>query len=163
MICSELDYEQSPYFLRDSRTSETLARVKITPREKHVSLFSRGVIFVRSTIPEEKWGLPVVQQRARVSLREYSASLRSWQNCSWAYESFRGEARGKIPQSICTPLATRYQTRHRSFSAKTLLSQANTVRKNASFHRLVYSWAPGVQQPANSRRISGGRFSPSEE
>ena len=35
-----------------------LARVKITPREKGVSLFSRGVIFTRarSTIPEDKWG-----------------------------------------------------------------------------------------------------------
>ena len=29
-----LDYEYSPIFLRDSRESETLARVKITPREK---------------------------------------------------------------------------------------------------------------------------------
>ena len=63
------------FFLRDSRASETRARVKITPREKrwhaagreknegrHVSPFlawddfharSR---FARSTIPEEKWG-----------------------------------------------------------------------------------------------------------
>ena len=29
-----LDYEQSPFSLRDSRASETRARVKITPREK---------------------------------------------------------------------------------------------------------------------------------
>ena len=30
----DLDYEQSPFFLRDSRTSETRARVKVTPHEK---------------------------------------------------------------------------------------------------------------------------------
>ena len=29
-----IDYQQSPFFLRDSRASETRARVKITPREK---------------------------------------------------------------------------------------------------------------------------------
>ena len=29
-----LDYEYSPVFLRDSKASETRARVKITPREK---------------------------------------------------------------------------------------------------------------------------------
>ena len=35
-----VDYEQSPSFLRDSRASETRARVKITPREKrrHLSI-----------------------------------------------------------------------------------------------------------------------------
>ena len=48
-----------PCFLRDSRASETRARVKITPREKGDT---RGVIFharsrfVRFTIPEENWG-----------------------------------------------------------------------------------------------------------
>ena len=43
-----------------------LARVKITPREKGVSLFSRGVIFTRarSTISEDKWGT-------------------TWSLCSW--------------------------------------------------------------------------------
>ena len=29
-----LDYEQSPFFLRDSRASETRGHVKIIPREK---------------------------------------------------------------------------------------------------------------------------------
>ena len=61
-----------PFFLRDSRASETRARVKITPREKRrhlIFLSSRRVSpflawddfharsrFARSTIPEEKWG-----------------------------------------------------------------------------------------------------------
>ena len=56
-----------PFVLRDSRGSETRARVKITPREKGETrwgaacrLFSRGVIFTRSrfapsTIREDKW------------------------------------------------------------------------------------------------------------
>ena len=39
----------APFFLRESRASETRARVKITPREKRLHaacrLFSRGVIF----------------------------------------------------------------------------------------------------------------------
>ena len=56
-----------PHFSsRDSRASETRARVKITPREKrrHAAcrLFSRGVIFTRARVSlallslEEKWG-----------------------------------------------------------------------------------------------------------
>ena len=99
-------------------------------------------------------------QRARVSLRGYSASLRCWRNCSLAWESFGGEAalsvvcctavfsvvtqrssqwggalrddtkngcvadyaerrrREKILQSVSSP----FSTRHRSSSAKTLLS-----------------------------------------
>ena len=49
-----------PFFLRDSRASETRARVKITPREKrrHAAgteknacrLFSRGAIFTRARV-----------------------------------------------------------------------------------------------------------------
>ena len=42
-----------PFFLRDSRASETRARVKITPREKRrhaCRLFSRGVIFTRARV-----------------------------------------------------------------------------------------------------------------
>ena len=43
-----------PFFLRDSRASETRARVKITPREKsrHAAcrLFSIGVIFTRARV-----------------------------------------------------------------------------------------------------------------
>ena len=48
-----------PFFLRDSRTNETRARVKITPR---VSPFSRGVIFTCSRVSlvllslRKKWG-----------------------------------------------------------------------------------------------------------
>ena len=38
-----LDYEYCPFFLRDGRTSETQARVKITPREK-------GVFFTRARV-----------------------------------------------------------------------------------------------------------------
>ena len=47
-----VDYEYSPFFLRDSRVRETRARVKITSREKRHGR-SR---FARLTIPEEKWG-----------------------------------------------------------------------------------------------------------
>ena len=67
---SELDYEQSSFFLRDSNESERRVLVKIAPREKgdnvslssRVSPFSRGMIFTsaRSTKSEEKWGLLVV-------------------------------------------------------------------------------------------------------
>ena len=50
-----------PFFLRDSRASETWARVKITPREKRRHAAGREKNhacsrFARSTIPEEKWG-----------------------------------------------------------------------------------------------------------
>ena len=63
-----------PFFLRDSRESETRARVKITPREKKRQAagreknarrvspflawgdFHARSRFARSTIPEEKWG-----------------------------------------------------------------------------------------------------------
>ena len=59
-----LDYEQSPFFVSDSRASETRARVKITPREKgetRLGESSRARLrFARSTIPEGKWGLLVV-------------------------------------------------------------------------------------------------------
>ena len=66
---------QSPFFLRDSRASETRARVKITPREKGETLISLSPLrltflawddfharsrFACFTIPEEKWGLLVV-------------------------------------------------------------------------------------------------------
>ena len=34
-----LDYKKSPFFLRDSKASETRARVKITPREKGETRF----------------------------------------------------------------------------------------------------------------------------
>ena len=65
-VVLQLDYEQSPFFLRDSRASETRARVKITPREKGESLspprlaflalrdFHARSRFAGSTIPEEK-------------------------------------------------------------------------------------------------------------
>ena len=43
------DYEQSPFFLRDSRPSERRARVKITPREKGETR-RRGVIFTRARL-----------------------------------------------------------------------------------------------------------------
>ena len=59
-VNSAIDYEQSPFFLRDSRASKTRARVKITPREKGEEWFSRALAFPRSTIPREKWGLLVV-------------------------------------------------------------------------------------------------------
>ena len=65
-IVVTLDYEWSPFFLRDSRASETRARVKITPREKGGKGgflawgdFHARSRFARSTIPEEKWGLLV--------------------------------------------------------------------------------------------------------
>ena len=48
-----------PHFSsRDSRASETRARVKITPREKRLARgdFHARSRFGRSTIPEEKWG-----------------------------------------------------------------------------------------------------------
>ena len=49
-----------PFFLRDSRASETWARVKITPRRVSPFLawgdFHARSRFARSTIPEEKWG-----------------------------------------------------------------------------------------------------------
>ena len=76
---TKLDYEWSPFFLRDSRASEARARVKITPREKgetrrgerknevtlsppRLAFLARGNFHARSrfacaTIPEEKWGL----------------------------------------------------------------------------------------------------------
>ena len=40
----ELDYEKSPFFLRDSTATETRARVKIN------SPFSRGLIFTRARV-----------------------------------------------------------------------------------------------------------------
>ena len=62
-----------PFVLRDSRGSETRARVKITPREKGETrwgaacrLFSRGVIFTRARVSlpllsvRTNGGLPVV-------------------------------------------------------------------------------------------------------
>ena len=67
--CLSLDYEQSPFFLRDSRATETRARQKITPHEfspRRVSPFlAWGDFHARSrfacsTIPEENWGLLVV-------------------------------------------------------------------------------------------------------
>ena len=49
-----------PFFLRDSRASETRARVKITPRRVSPFLawgdFHARSRFARSTVPEEKWG-----------------------------------------------------------------------------------------------------------
>ena len=61
-VSRDLDYEWSPFFFRDSRASETRARVKITPREKRLAWgdFHARSRFARSTIPEEKWGLLVV-------------------------------------------------------------------------------------------------------
>ena len=61
-VSRDLDYEWSPFFFRDSRASETRARVKITPREKRLAWgdFHARSLFARSTIPEEKWGLLVV-------------------------------------------------------------------------------------------------------
>ena len=53
-VCRTTDYEWSPLFLRDSRVSETRARVKITPRETRdvvillsltASLLSRMALF----------------------------------------------------------------------------------------------------------------------
>ena len=79
---TKLDYEWSPFSLRDSRASEARARVKITPREKgetqrgerknevtlsppRLAFLAWGNFHARSrftwaTIPEEKWGLLVV-------------------------------------------------------------------------------------------------------
>jgi len=60
-----LDYEYSPFFLEDSRPSETRARVKITLREKgktrrgERTFLAWGDSYARSTNPEE-WGLLVV-------------------------------------------------------------------------------------------------------
>ena len=49
-----------PFFLRDSRASETRVRAKITPREKGETPFLAWgdfhAPFARSTIPEDKWG-----------------------------------------------------------------------------------------------------------
>ena len=61
-VSRDLDYEWSPFFLRDSRASETRARVKIPPREKRLAWgdFHARSRFARSTIPEEKWRLLVV-------------------------------------------------------------------------------------------------------
>ena len=89
-VLALLDYKSSPhFFLSDSRVSEMRAQMKITPHEKrqhvvgrvkneglqtkpHFSLSPPCVAFSRvgdfhahsrlacSTIPEEKWGLPVV-------------------------------------------------------------------------------------------------------
>ena len=56
-IGNKLDYEWSPFFLRDSGANETRARVKITPRKKgetrwggRKTPFSRGVIFMRARV-----------------------------------------------------------------------------------------------------------------
>ena len=55
----------------DSRASEKRARVKITPREKGAILtwsdFHARSRFPRSTIPEEKWGLLVVDSFSGLS------------------------------------------------------------------------------------------------
>ena len=61
-VSRDLDYEWSQFFFRDSRASETRARVKITPREKKLAWgdFHARSRFARSNIPEEKWGLLVV-------------------------------------------------------------------------------------------------------
>ena len=45
-----LDYEQSPFFLRDSKARERRGRV-LTRGDFHARS-----LFARSTIPEEKWG-----------------------------------------------------------------------------------------------------------
>ena len=47
---SVLDYEKTPFFLRDSRASETRARVKITPCEKrrHAQFLAWGDFHARS-------------------------------------------------------------------------------------------------------------------
>ena len=37
MSNTAIDYEYSPFFLRNSKASERRARVKITPREKGIS------------------------------------------------------------------------------------------------------------------------------
>ena len=60
-VCRAQTTSSPPFFLRDSRASETRARVKIAPREKRrqaaCRLFSHARSrFARSTIPEEKWG-----------------------------------------------------------------------------------------------------------
>ena len=47
-ISMNLDYEESPFFLRDSRASETLARENHPMRGK--APFSRGVIFTRARV-----------------------------------------------------------------------------------------------------------------
>ena len=44
-----LDYQSSPFFLRDSKASGTPMRVKITPRRR-VLPFSRGMIFTRALV-----------------------------------------------------------------------------------------------------------------
>ena len=56
-----LDYEWSPLFLWDSRTSKTRAPVKITPREKGET--RQG----ERKIPEEKWELLVVYNDIGIS------------------------------------------------------------------------------------------------
>ena len=67
MYCRWVEYEKSPFSLRDSRASETLARMKIpgaAGRERLAFLewgdFHPRSRFARPTIPEEKWGLLVV-------------------------------------------------------------------------------------------------------
>ena len=56
-----VEYELSPFFLRDSRASETRASVKTTPTWGDFHARSR---FARSTIPEEKWRQLVVYRFA---------------------------------------------------------------------------------------------------
>ena len=59
-----IDYEKSPFFLRETRANETRARVKIYLREKGETSrwgeFHARSRLARSTIAEEKWGLLVV-------------------------------------------------------------------------------------------------------
>ena len=45
-----VDYEYSPFFLRDSRASETRVRTKITPHKKGEKWRSREVIFTRAHV-----------------------------------------------------------------------------------------------------------------
>ena len=59
-----IDYEKSPFFLRETRANETRARVKIYLREKGETSrwreFHARSRLARSTIAEEKWGLLLV-------------------------------------------------------------------------------------------------------
>ena len=74
-IGNKLDYEWSPFFLRDSGANETRARENhptqerrdAVGREKNAFLawgdFYARSRFACSTIPEEKWGLLVVSEK----------------------------------------------------------------------------------------------------
>ena len=120
------DYEQSPFFLRDSRASETRKRVKITPREKRRQAwgdFHARSRFDRSTIPEGKWGLLVVQGHFDSFQRFITSKVwnRPFRNIVYFFQKDRAEqvfnCRVDL-QQVCTPSEYRFSFLFWSFVNK---------------------------------------------